>query len=190
CRPDRRRPRTRTARTPPGSPPARARPAGCASPHLAPSRADGRPRHSTKRQAAGGNAGRQPRARRNASATRTVVAGGGDGSAHRKGRRMAFGYRKTRMPTTEEALPGRTEPMPVPARHTVLGNPLTPPFPDGLEQAVFGMGCFWGAERTFWRTPGVWTTAVGYAGGLTPNPTYEEVCGGRTGHAEVVLIVF
>jgi peptide-methionine (S)-S-oxide reductase len=103
---------------------------------------------------------------------------------------MAFGYRKTRMPTTEEALPGRTEPMPVPARHTVLGNPLTPPFPDGLEQAVFGMGCFWGAERTFWRTPGVWTTAVGYAGGLTPNPTYEEVCGGRTGHAEVVLIVF
>ncbi len=80
--------------------------------------------------------------------------------------------------------------MPVPARHAVLGTPLKPPFPDGLERAVFGMGCFWGAERVFWQAPGVYTTAVGYAGGFTPNPTYGEVCSGRTGHAEVVLVVF
>jgi peptide-methionine (S)-S-oxide reductase len=80
--------------------------------------------------------------------------------------------------------------MPVPARHEVLGTPLRPPFPEGLEQAVFGMGCFWGAERIFWQAPGVYTTAVGYAGGYTPNPTYEEVCSARTGHAEVVLVVF
>ena len=80
--------------------------------------------------------------------------------------------------------------MPVPARHAVLGTPLKPPFPEGLVQAVVGMGCFWGAERVFWQAPGVYTTAVGYAGGFTPNPTYEEVCGGRTGHTEAVLVVF
>jgi peptide-methionine (S)-S-oxide reductase len=88
------------------------------------------------------------------------------------------------------ALPGRSEQMPVPEAHDVNGHRLTPPFPDGLRTAVFGMGCFWGAERRFWQTEGVWTTAVGYAGGFTPNPTYEEVCSGRTGHAEVVLVVF
>jgi peptide-methionine (S)-S-oxide reductase len=96
----------------------------------------------------------------------------------------------TVMVRPEEALPGRDEAMPVPARHEALGTPLAPPFPDGLEQAVVGMGCFWGAERVFWRAPGVYTTAVGYAGGFTPNPTYEEVCSGRTGHTEVVLVVF
>jgi peptide-methionine (S)-S-oxide reductase len=90
----------------------------------------------------------------------------------------------------EEALPGRDEAMPVPARHEVLGTPLVPPFPSGSEQLVVGMGCFWGAERVFWRADGVHTTAVGYAGGYTPNPTYEEVCSGRTGHTEVVLVVF
>src|SRR5213595_4355843 len=103
---------------------------------------------------------------------------------------MFFSRAKLRMPEPGEALPGRAEAMPVPARHDVLGNPLTPPFPDGLQTAVFGLGCFWGAERLFWQVPGVWTTAVGYAGGLTPNPTYDEVCSGRTGHAEVVLVVF
>ena len=97
---------------------------------------------------------------------------------------------KTKMPTPEEALPGRTERMPVPAKHYVLGTPLEPPFPEGFERAVFGMGCFWGAERGFWQLDGVYTTAVGYAGGYTPNATYEEVCSGRTGHAEVVLVVF
>jgi peptide-methionine (S)-S-oxide reductase len=90
----------------------------------------------------------------------------------------------------EEALPGRDERMAVPGRHEVLGTPLEPPFPDGLEQAVVGMGCFWGAERVFWRADGVYTTAVGYAGGYTRNPTYEEVCSGGTGHAEAVLVVF
>ena len=85
----------------------------------------------------------------------------------------------------EDALPGRSEQMPVPERHEVLGTPLSPPFPEGLEQAVFGMGCFWGAERKFWQAPGVYTTAVGYAGGFTPNPTYKEVCSGQTGHTEV-----
>jgi peptide-methionine (S)-S-oxide reductase len=88
------------------------------------------------------------------------------------------------------ALPGRDAPMQVPGRHDVLGTPLQPPFPDGMEQLVVGMGCFWGAERVFWRADGVYTTAVGYAGGYTPNPTYEEVCSGRTGHTEAVLVVF
>ncbi len=103
---------------------------------------------------------------------------------------MLFGKHKTRMPEPEEALPGRAEPLAVPDAHFVNGHPLRPPFPDGMETAVFGMGCFWGAERTFWVAEGVYTTAVGYAGGYTPNPTYEEVCSGRTGHAEVVLVVF
>jgi peptide-methionine (S)-S-oxide reductase len=98
--------------------------------------------------------------------------------------------RKTAMIDREEALPGRTEPVQVPARHHVLDAPIAPPFPEGLEQAVFGMGCFWGAERVFWQAPGVYTTAVGYAGGYTQNPSYEEVCSTRTGHAEVVLVVF
>jgi peptide-methionine (S)-S-oxide reductase len=97
---------------------------------------------------------------------------------------------KTKMVERHEALPGRAEAMVVPDRHAVLGTPLAPPFPEGLELAVFGMGCFWGAERVLWEAPGVYTTAVGYAGGYTPNPTYEEVCSGRTGHAEVVLAVF
>jgi peptide-methionine (S)-S-oxide reductase len=97
---------------------------------------------------------------------------------------------KTTMVDPDKALAGREQAMPVPVRHAVLGTPLRPPFPDGLEQAVFGMGCFWGAERIFWQAPGVFTTAVGYAGGFTPNPTYEEVCSGATGHAEVVLVVF
>jgi len=96
----------------------------------------------------------------------------------------------TTMVAPDEALPGRDEAMPVPPAHDVLGTPVAPPFPGGLQQAVVGMGCFWGAERVFWRAPGVYTTAVGYAGGYTPNPSYEEVCSGRTGHAEVVLVVF
>jgi peptide-methionine (S)-S-oxide reductase len=94
------------------------------------------------------------------------------------------------MPDPKEALSGRQEKMVVPARHEVLGTPLEPPYPEGLQLATFGMGCFWGAERKFWETEGVYTTAVGYAGGFTPNPTYEEVCTGRTGHAEVVRVVF
>ena len=94
------------------------------------------------------------------------------------------------MPTAENALPGRTTPLPLPARHAVLGTPMAPPFPAGFEQAVFGLGCFWGAERKFWQVPGVHTTAVGYGAGFTPNPTYEEVCSGRTGHNEVVLVVW
>jgi peptide-methionine (S)-S-oxide reductase len=97
---------------------------------------------------------------------------------------------KTKMVEPSEALPGRETAMSVPARHEVLGTPLVPPFPEGFESAVFGLGCFWGAERVFWQAPGVYTTAVGYAGGFTPNPTYEEVCSGRTGHTEAVLVVW
>jgi peptide-methionine (S)-S-oxide reductase len=103
---------------------------------------------------------------------------------------MLFSSRKTQMIDAERALPGRDAPMPIPARHEVLGTPLAPPFPEGLERAVFAMGCFWGAERVFWQAEGVYTTAVGYAGGFTPNPTYEEVCSAGTGHAEVLLAVF
>jgi peptide-methionine (S)-S-oxide reductase len=98
--------------------------------------------------------------------------------------------KKMNEPGPAEALPGRQEKMLVPGEHAVNGAPLEPPFPAGLEQAVFGMGCFWGAERKFWQLPGVFTTAVGYAGGVTPNPTYREVCSGQTGHTEVVLVVF
>lgn len=98
--------------------------------------------------------------------------------------------RKTEMPTPEQVLPGRPQPLSVPARHVVLGTPLAPPFDDGLEEVVFGMGCFWGAEKIFWQAAGVYTTAVGYAAGLTPNPTYEEVCSGLTGHNEVVRVMF
>ena len=98
--------------------------------------------------------------------------------------------RKVVMPTPEDALPGRGDPMPVTHAHTVLGNPLEGPFDPSLEVAMFGLGCFWGAERVFWKVPGVFTTAVGYAAGYTPNPTYREVCSGQTGHNEVVLVVF
>jgi peptide-methionine (S)-S-oxide reductase len=101
-----------------------------------------------------------------------------------------FSKAKTTLVDPQDALPGHDEPITVPARHDVLGNPLTPPWPEGFQQIVFAMGCFWGAERVFWQAPGVWTTAVGYAGGQTPNPSYEEVCSGRTGHTEAVLAVF
>jgi len=101
-----------------------------------------------------------------------------------------FGFRKTQMVTAEDALPGRETAMRVPDRHEVLGTPLAPPYPEGTEVADFALGCFWGAEKDFWQTPGVVSTAVGYAGGFTPNPTYEEVCSGRTGHAESVRVVF
>ena len=104
---------------------------------------------------------------------------------------MSFLFKsKSDLVDPDRALPGRDERMAVPARHDVLGTPLEPPFPDGFEQAVFGMGCFWGAERVFWQAEGVYMTAVGYAGGHTPNANYGEVCSGRTGHAEVVLVVF
>ncbi|MEB3164317.1 MAG: peptide-methionine (S)-S-oxide reductase MsrA [Prochlorothrix sp.] len=98
--------------------------------------------------------------------------------------------KKLELPTAAEALPGRETPMPVPKAHFVNGNPLQPPFPAGMEQAMFGLGCFWGAERKFWQLPGVYTTAVGYAAGVTPNPLYKEVCSGLTGHNEVVFVVF
>lgn len=101
-----------------------------------------------------------------------------------------FGSRKTRMITADDALRGRSTPMDVPARHEVLGGPLQPPYPDGSQVAEFALGCFWGAEKKFWQTPGVLSTAVGYEGGFTPNPSYEEVCSGRTGHAEAVRVVF
>ncbi len=103
---------------------------------------------------------------------------------------MNWMHRPVRMPSPKEALPGRAESMPVPDRHFVNGNTLTPPFPAGHELALFGLGCFWGAERKFWQTPGVFSTAVGYAAGFTPNPTYKEVCSGLTGHNEVVRVVF
>lgn len=102
---------------------------------------------------------------------------------------FGFGKKQT-IPTPEQALPGRAESMPVPSGHYVNGHPLKPPFPAGMEMAMFGMGCFWGAERKFWQQEGVFSTAVGYAAGTTPNPTYEEVCTGMTGHNEVVLVVF
>ena len=102
-----------------------------------------------------------------------------------------YGIEKMRtLPTAEQALPGRTTRMAIPQKHYVLGNVMSAPFCEGLQQAMFGLGCFWGAERRFWETAGVYTTAVGYAGGLTPNPTYQEVCSGMTGHNEVVLVVF
>jgi peptide-methionine (S)-S-oxide reductase len=97
---------------------------------------------------------------------------------------------KTHAVSADQALPGRPDPIAVSAPHRVSGRPMTPPYPDGMETAIFGMGCFWGAERLFWRIDGVWVTAVGYAGGFTPNPTYEEVCSARTGHAEAVLVVY
>ena len=102
-----------------------------------------------------------------------------------------FGLGKSAtIPSPQEALPGREQAMPVPQKHHVNGNPLKPPFPEGMEQAVFGLGCFWGAERKFWQQDGVYTTAAGYAAGHTPNPTYKEVCSGMTGHNEVVLVVY
>ena len=101
-----------------------------------------------------------------------------------------FGRSKTEMTTSDEALPGRTEAVEVPPAHFINQHPLVGPFPEGTEVAVFGMGCFWGAERRFWSMPGVYTTSAGYAGGMTPNPSYEEVCTGRTGHSEVVMVVY
>ncbi|MGZ4958891.1 MAG: peptide-methionine (S)-S-oxide reductase MsrA [Methylomonas sp.] len=103
---------------------------------------------------------------------------------------MSLLFKKTSLPTADEALPGRKQPMVTAKHHFVNGNPIVPPFPAHLQQAMFGMGCFWGAERKFWQQPGVFSTAVGYAGGFTPNPTYHEVCTGMTGHAEVVMVIF
>jgi peptide-methionine (S)-S-oxide reductase len=107
-----------------------------------------------------------------------------------KGVTVFLRFKKLELPTPDQALPGRSLEMPVAATHTVLGTPLTGPWPAGYETAVFGMGCFWGAEKIFWQIPGVYSTSVGYAGGSTPNPTYEETCSGRTGHAEVVQVVY
>ena len=101
-----------------------------------------------------------------------------------------FSSAKLRLPTSDEALPGRAQRMPVPEQHFVTGARIVPPFPQGMKLAQFGLGCFWGAERKFWQVPGVYATAVGYSGGVTPNPTYEEVCSGRTGHTEAVLVVY
>jgi peptide-methionine (S)-S-oxide reductase len=103
---------------------------------------------------------------------------------------MFFGSKKVTMPSRDEALPGRTATMPVRGPHHVNGHSIVEPFPPGMQRAMFGMGCFWGAERKFWQTPGVYATAVGYAAGYTPNPTYEEVCSARTGHNEVVLVIY
>jgi peptide-methionine (S)-S-oxide reductase len=103
---------------------------------------------------------------------------------------MLFTRKSHAMPEPGETLPGRDTPMPVTERHVVLDTAITPPFPEGIETAIFGMGCFWGAERLFWQIPGVYTTAVGYAGGTTPNPTYQETCSGQTGHTEVVLVAY
>jgi peptide-methionine (S)-S-oxide reductase len=103
---------------------------------------------------------------------------------------MALLRKKSTMPTREEALPGRSPPLKVPEKHFVNGHRIVPPFPAGLREAVFALGCFWGAEKLFWELPGVYSTAVGYAGGFTPNPTYEEVCSGATGHAEVVRVIY
>jgi peptide-methionine (S)-S-oxide reductase len=103
---------------------------------------------------------------------------------------MLFSKAKPAMPTPKDALPGRQFPIPTAAKHAVLGTPIKGPFPDGIEQAVFGLGCFWGAEKIFWRLDGVYTTAAGYAGGFTPNPTYEEVCSGYTGHTEAVFVAY
>ena len=103
---------------------------------------------------------------------------------------MWFSPKKLTIPTVEEALPGRDEALKISGKHFVNGNPIKPPFPEGLEQVIFGLGCFWGAEKLFWQTPGVYTTAVGYAAGHTKNPTYQEVCSGMTGHNEVVLVVY
>lgn len=103
---------------------------------------------------------------------------------------MSIAFAKTEMPSPDQSLPGRAIAVPVPERHYVLDAPLCPPYPDGMELAIFGMGCFWGAERKFWESDGVYSTSVGYAGGFTPNPLYEEVCSGLTGHNEVVQVVF